>query len=232
VGEAKTDAGRRDIRLRPVLRDVLASLNAGASDTRAKALVFPMASGKAPSASHVRNRILAPAVRRANEALAEELARGRGATRRSGAVLRPPARRATVDPGAVIDAQQPLRCSTRRRRTYGGRGRTRSASSAKVKNTGAASVSWRGLRSWPWASSPARWPTMPPAGDSIATSTRWPSIPCRADRTSGKQTCPRRRRARSPLAGFGRARLRRSRRSGRPPRGSRGRWCRARKLRT
>jgi integrase len=39
VGHAKTDAGRRDITLRPVLRDVLAALKAGAPDTRARALV-------------------------------------------------------------------------------------------------------------------------------------------------------------------------------------------------
>src|SRR4051812_35745889 len=61
VGEAKTDAGRRDVALRPVLRDILASLKAGAADTRPGALVFPTASGKAQSASHVRNRVLAPA---------------------------------------------------------------------------------------------------------------------------------------------------------------------------
>jgi hypothetical protein len=47
--------------------------------------------------------------------------------------------------------------------------------SPKLKKIGAATSSSREVRSWPWASSPVKCATMPPAGDSIATPTRWPT---------------------------------------------------------
>jgi integrase len=72
VDEAKTDAGQRDVKLRPVLRDVLAALKAGATDRGAEALVFPTSRGRALSQSNVRSRILAKAVERANKGLAED----------------------------------------------------------------------------------------------------------------------------------------------------------------
>ena len=70
VGEAKTDAGTRRAKIRGALRDELAALKArhgGDPD----ALVFPTSTGKPISPSNVRNRVLANAVKRANERLAE-----------------------------------------------------------------------------------------------------------------------------------------------------------------
>jgi integrase len=69
VGEAKTDAGTRRVRIRGALRDELAALKAGAGADPA-ALVFPTSSGKPISPSNVSNRVLANTVRRANERLA------------------------------------------------------------------------------------------------------------------------------------------------------------------
>jgi integrase len=70
VGEAKTDAGTRRVKIRGALRDELGALkarNGGDPD----ALVFPTSTGKPISASNVRNRVLANTVKRANERLAE-----------------------------------------------------------------------------------------------------------------------------------------------------------------
>ncbi len=69
MGDAKTDAGRRDVRLRPVLRDELAAVKAAAPDTRPEAFVFATSEGQATNASAVRNRVLAPAVELANRRL-------------------------------------------------------------------------------------------------------------------------------------------------------------------
>ncbi len=71
VGEAKTDAGRRDVRLLAVLRDELATLKARAADPRPEGYVFATARGGRQSPSNVRQRILAKAVERANERLGE-----------------------------------------------------------------------------------------------------------------------------------------------------------------
>lgn len=71
MGEAKIDAGRRDVRLRPALRDELAELKARARDARAEVFVFGTGQGRRQSASNVRNRVLAGTVRRADELLAE-----------------------------------------------------------------------------------------------------------------------------------------------------------------
>ena len=68
IRAAKTDAGRRVIDLLPALRDELAALKAGASVNSA-ARVFPTASGGPMNPSNIRNRILTPAVERANERL-------------------------------------------------------------------------------------------------------------------------------------------------------------------
>jgi integrase len=70
VGEAKTDAGTRRVKIRGALRDELGALKARNGDDP-DALVFPTSTGKPISPSNVRNRVLANAVKRANERLAE-----------------------------------------------------------------------------------------------------------------------------------------------------------------
>ena len=70
IAGAKTDAGRRDVHLLPVLRDELLALKAS-GNPRADALVFPTTSGKQIGASNLRRRILAPAIKLANARLAE-----------------------------------------------------------------------------------------------------------------------------------------------------------------
>jgi integrase len=68
VGQAKTDAGVRKVKLRPALRDELAIVRAtveGSPDD----YVFPSRSGGQMSAENFRNRVLAAAVKRADETL-------------------------------------------------------------------------------------------------------------------------------------------------------------------
>ena len=71
VEKAKTDAGERDVRLLPALRDELAALKARTQDTAADALVFGTATGRRQGPSNVRRRVLAPTVERADEHLGE-----------------------------------------------------------------------------------------------------------------------------------------------------------------
>lgn len=68
VGEAKTDAGRRYVTLRPALYDVLSALKA-AADANPEALVFGTSAARRQSATNVRKRVLAPAVKLANQRL-------------------------------------------------------------------------------------------------------------------------------------------------------------------
>jgi integrase len=70
VGEAKTDAGIRRVKIRGALRDELGALKAR-EDASPAALVFPTSTGKPISPSNVRNRVLAKAVSRANERLGD-----------------------------------------------------------------------------------------------------------------------------------------------------------------
>jgi integrase len=70
VGEAKTDAGTRRVKIRGALRDELAALKAREGGSP-EALVFSTLSGRPHSPSNVRNRVLVRAVERANERLAE-----------------------------------------------------------------------------------------------------------------------------------------------------------------
>lgn len=72
IGHAKTDAGIRYVKIRPALHDALAALKASRSDAHLDAYVFPTATGARQSPSNVRNRVLAPAVRSANAALAKD----------------------------------------------------------------------------------------------------------------------------------------------------------------
>ena len=70
VRASKTDAGVRQIDILPTLRDELLALKArahrGPND-----LVFGTATGASQNPSNIRNRMLAPAIKRANERLAE-----------------------------------------------------------------------------------------------------------------------------------------------------------------
>jgi integrase len=70
VGEAKTDAGTRRVKIRGSLRDELAGLKARV-DGAPGALVFATPTGRPHSPSNIRNRVLVKAVERANERLAE-----------------------------------------------------------------------------------------------------------------------------------------------------------------
>ena len=69
VGESKTDAGRRKVKIRPVLRDEL--LAHKPLDANPGAYVFGTAAGKRQHPSNVRARVVTKAVERANERLAE-----------------------------------------------------------------------------------------------------------------------------------------------------------------
>jgi integrase len=66
---AKTAAGHRDVKLLPALRDQLVTLKSCRGDLDPNGYVFGTARGGRQSESNVRQRILAPAIARANEAL-------------------------------------------------------------------------------------------------------------------------------------------------------------------
>jgi integrase len=69
VRQSKTHAGRRKVKIRPVLRDVLADHRP--LDASPGAYVFGTAAGKQQNPSNVRTRVLAKAVERASERLVE-----------------------------------------------------------------------------------------------------------------------------------------------------------------
>jgi integrase len=69
VGEAKTDAGVRQVPLLPALRDELAAHKAQASYTAPDSLVFCTRTGKPQSKDNTRERVLAKAVEEADKAL-------------------------------------------------------------------------------------------------------------------------------------------------------------------
>ena len=71
VRASKTDAGVRQVDMLPSLRDELLSLKAAARRPEPNGLVFPTATGHRHGPSNIRRRVLAPAVKRANERLAE-----------------------------------------------------------------------------------------------------------------------------------------------------------------
>ena len=72
VQDAKTDAGQRDVRLLPALREELAELKASRGTVDPAGYVFGTARGRRQSESNVRQRILAPAAARANEQLTKD----------------------------------------------------------------------------------------------------------------------------------------------------------------
>ena len=71
VGEAKTDAGVREVELLPVLRDELAEHKALVAHSRLEDLVFPTTEGCRQTATNVRKRVLGKAVEKADERLDE-----------------------------------------------------------------------------------------------------------------------------------------------------------------
>lgn len=74
IGRSKTAAGRREIKMLPVLRDVLAAHKARAYRSGPEDLVFPTGTGGRRNKDNLRGRVLGAAVERADEVLA---ARGR-----------------------------------------------------------------------------------------------------------------------------------------------------------
>jgi integrase len=71
VGRSKTQAGLREIPLLPLLRDELAAHKAVCPSPGPDDPVFPTASGRARDKDNVRNRVLEPVAKRADELLAE-----------------------------------------------------------------------------------------------------------------------------------------------------------------
>lgn len=79
VGDAKTDAGRRRIKLRGALRDELAAVKARARYAEPGHHVFASAKGTAPSIDNVRSRVVNAAVKQANETADEAAEKGKAA---------------------------------------------------------------------------------------------------------------------------------------------------------
>ncbi len=71
VGEAKTEAGRRKVKIRPLLRDELLAHKAVTRNPRSTSYVFATSEGKRQNASNVRGRVLERSIKRADERLAE-----------------------------------------------------------------------------------------------------------------------------------------------------------------
>jgi integrase len=69
VGRSKTKAGLREIKMLPVLRDILASYKAQAYRSDPDALVFPTGTGGRRDKDSLRTRVLAQVFERANELL-------------------------------------------------------------------------------------------------------------------------------------------------------------------
>lgn len=72
VVSSKTDAGVREVALSPTLLEALSEYRTRTQHAAPDDLVFPTANGRRDSESNVRTRYLAPAVERANAALADE----------------------------------------------------------------------------------------------------------------------------------------------------------------
>ncbi len=71
VGRAKTDAGVREVDLLPILRDELASHKAASKNTGPDRPVFVTSTGKPRDRHNLRQRVVAPLARKADELLAE-----------------------------------------------------------------------------------------------------------------------------------------------------------------
>lgn len=75
IGRSKTSAGVREVELLPILRDDLLALKAAAGSMRQDAHVFVTSTGESRDRHNLRQRVVAPIVKRANELLAERDAR-------------------------------------------------------------------------------------------------------------------------------------------------------------
>ena len=71
VGESKTDAGKRRVKVRGALRDELLRMRAKLDGVDQDAHVFGTRTGQRPSGDNIRSRVLNAAVERANEDLAK-----------------------------------------------------------------------------------------------------------------------------------------------------------------
>ncbi len=71
IGRSKTQAGLREIRMFPVLRDILAAHKASAFRSGADDLVFPTSTGGRRDKDNLRTRVLEAVFKRADEILAE-----------------------------------------------------------------------------------------------------------------------------------------------------------------
>jgi integrase len=69
IGRSKTDAGLREIKMLPLLRDLLASHKAAAHPAGPEDLVFPSESGASRDPVNLRSRILEPTFKRADKLL-------------------------------------------------------------------------------------------------------------------------------------------------------------------
>jgi integrase len=69
IGRSKTDAGLREIKMLPLLRDLLASHKATAHSAGPEDLVFPSETGATRDPVNLRSRILEPTFKRADELL-------------------------------------------------------------------------------------------------------------------------------------------------------------------
>lgn len=69
VGRSKTDAGLREIKIQPILRDILASYKAENYRGDPDELVFPTLTGGRRDADNLRSTVLAPVLERADELL-------------------------------------------------------------------------------------------------------------------------------------------------------------------
>ena len=71
VGASKTDAGVRDVRIVPVLREELTMHKMSVRSAEPDALVFPTSTGSRRDKDNARERVIRPVVKRAGELLAE-----------------------------------------------------------------------------------------------------------------------------------------------------------------
>jgi integrase len=71
IGRSKTQAGLREIRMLPILRDILAAHKASAFRSGPDDLVFPTGTGGRRDKTNLRNRVLAAVFERADEMLQE-----------------------------------------------------------------------------------------------------------------------------------------------------------------
>jgi integrase len=72
IGESKTDAGRRQVKLRGALRDELLTVRARNPQAPAEGYVFPTLTGGRQNPDNLRSRVLKVAIERANENLAKQ----------------------------------------------------------------------------------------------------------------------------------------------------------------